>query len=290
MVWTMHRLWLLFLAVAVALISRSQALLTWRKITTTGTAPSGRRDLAIGYDEVNKYLYIFGGRGTSGVTNDLYRLRMGETPARWEQLHGTKPDSDENFPQRRFSLVSGFYTNRDLFVIATGEHETRRFYNDVWTYDPSAAKWTKQPNNGKVPETRYGGAGGLHRNGSQIWVSHGFDNKRYSNTFRYDLEGKRWIEEFSGTTPYDRFNPHARCLLGSAMLSATELVFYGGCLRYALHVTIKAPCKIIIIITWRKSWTHASTNKTSSAHPSLRKGTRQPYMLAQSKGLAMRLL
>ena len=217
---------LLTLLQLVSILSQSSAVLQWRRLPNNGSVvPPGRRDYGAGYDNVNNVLYIFGGRGsTSG--DDLWRYDLNSN--NWTRLVPTG-----RLPPKRFSMVSGYSSRLELFVIATGEllPRAKKFAKDIWAYSPVSNSWTELPARGTPPEARYGATGGLHMNGTSFYVTHGFSRRRYSNTLRYDLVQRRWFTEFSGTHPYSATQPKPRCLQGGTMVSADETMFYGGCLR-----------------------------------------------------------
>lgn len=60
-------------------------------------------------------------------------------------------------------------------------------------------------------------------------LSHGFSNRRFSDTWRFDLTLNRWEEVCGEVNQYDPYKPHARCLVGTTAVSATSLFMYGGC-------------------------------------------------------------
>eukprot|EP00117_Sycon_ciliatum_P039017 scpid59324/ scgid28898/ Nitrile-specifier protein 2 len=206
-------------------VCRSQ--LTWT-IVPQGTAPrpSVRNDFGFGYDPTGNSVYVFGGQGGSGIMNDLWRFDLSTNS--WTEVNPTTSAR----PPVRFSMISGFYTQGPdgLFVISTGEGSGKVFYNDIWAYNVRTGVWTELSSQGDVPTERYGAAGGLHVNGTALYVTHGFSNRRFSDTVRYDFSESRWITEFGGTHEYSATQPHPRCLLGSTMAGPDEPVFFGGCL------------------------------------------------------------
>eukprot|EP00117_Sycon_ciliatum_P029084 scpid63705/ scgid0791/ Putative ferric-chelate reductase 1 homolog len=222
------------LLVAVALLlgtlflptCRSQ--LTWTSLTETQslTRPSARHDFGFGYDPDKNTAYLFGGIADDGIKNDLWSLNL--TSATWNRLG----DAITPQPPARFSMLSGVYTQGPdtLFVISTGQGSGRVFFNDIWAYSVTAGSWKQLAKRGDVPDTRYGAAGGLHVNGTSFYVSHGFSNRRHSDTSRYDMREQRWIRIFSGASKYSSTKPHPRCRVGTTMAGVDEPVLYGGCL------------------------------------------------------------
>ena len=94
-------------------------------------------------------------------------------------------------------------------------------------------QWDKLPQGTNAPEARYGAAGGIYPGESLLWMTHGFADIRYSNTFTYDLIDARrnkWVEEFTGTSSYNPMYPHARCIHGATPVTPDHLIIYGGCL------------------------------------------------------------
>ncbi|XP_048580915.1 uncharacterized protein LOC5512598 isoform X2 [Nematostella vectensis] len=125
-------------------------------------------------------------------------------------------------------------SNGGHLYISTGEFSgggTKAFYSDILRFNYSTSQWSLlEPKSSVRPEERYGSGGGIHPDGDGFFVTHGFADIRYSNTFKFDLETMKWEERFAGTNSYNPAYPHARCLHGSAMTARDELVLYGGCL------------------------------------------------------------
>ncbi|XP_028399643.1 uncharacterized protein LOC114523035 isoform X2 [Dendronephthya gigantea] len=196
------------------------AQLRWRLKSKSG-GPSPRRDVAIGYDPENKQILIFGGRDESGPRADTWAFNLSSLA--WKELK-TKNDISG-----RFSVVSGVWNNG--FYVSTGQAGAS-FFDDIWRLDLSTLVWKKLLSRNS-PEERYGSAGGFfqHGNSSFFYLTHGFADMRYSNTFMYDVsKEKGWTEVFTGTSSYNPNYPHARCLHSATMLSAHKFIMYGGCL------------------------------------------------------------
>eukprot|EP00117_Sycon_ciliatum_P025048 scpid60317/ scgid20873/ Nitrile-specifier protein 1 len=232
------------LLVDVLLLPVCRSQLIWTRVLQSGTKPSARDDFGLGYDPNANVVYLFGGRGDAGIMNDLWRFDL--STRLWRELSPTQQ------PPPRFSMISGFYTLGEdgLFVISTGEGNSKVFFNDVWAYNVNNGSWTELPSDGDVPTKRYGSAGGLHVNGTSLYVSHGFSNRRFSDTSRYDLDKMRWTSVFGGTGEYSATQPHARCLVGSTMAAPDEPVMFGGCLSGGFS---GGPCPAIDSWAFRNS-------------------------------------
>eukprot|EP00117_Sycon_ciliatum_P029402 scpid58184/ scgid23421/ len=218
----------LFVALAwhmLVCLTGTDGQLQWRRLPiTSSVSPPVRKDMGVGYDDEKRILYVYGGRGrTSGSDLWIYNL----TSQAWRQLNYIG-----NGPAARFSMVSGYSAISKQFVVATGEliPRAKRFANDIWSYNITTNRWTELPARGTVPHPRYGATGGLHTNGTSLYVTHGFSRRRYSDTLRYDLSSNRWYTEFGGTNPYSATLPKPRCLQGGTMVTPDETVLYGGCL------------------------------------------------------------
>ena len=201
------------------------AQLKWTKLKSnrSGPAPAPRRDVAIGYDSKNKLVLLYGGEGTQ-TFGDTWTFNL--SSREWKEL---KTNGDIG---SRFSVVSGVWNG--AFYVATGEFRNK-FFDDMWRLDLATNNWKQLPSGNNKPEKRYGSAGGFFQQGnsSLFYITHGFSEKRFSNTFRYDVsKNEGWKEIFEGTNSYNPNYPHARCLHSGTMLSKHKLIIYGGCMRY----------------------------------------------------------
>ena len=204
--------------------------LKWEKLNSTKSraTPSPRRDSSIGYDQANGRLVVFGGRDSDGSLSDtwIYDIQT----EKWREMNSSST------PERRFSMVYGSTSSH--FYISTGEKASGEFFNDVYRFNYSRLSWEEVEPRGNVrPEKRYGSGGGIWRtiagsdaDGEGLYVTHGFAGERFSNTFKFDLAKLEWEEVFGGTSSYEPFLPHARCLHAATMTAGDQLVLYGGCL------------------------------------------------------------
>lgn len=214
------------------LVNFASSKLTWRLISAKNDSdefPSPRRDSSIGFLRTTNQLVIFGGKGSGGNLDDtwIFDLQTGS----WRRLENLTP-----VPHKRFSMAYGAAENS--FYISTGEYSgsPRTFFNDIWKFDLTAGgRWERlDDENAEVkPEVRYGSAGGIFDDGSGnngFYITHGFSETRYSNTFKFDFGQRKWVEKFSGSNNYDPKYPHSRCLHGGTLTNPDEIVMYGGCL------------------------------------------------------------
>eukprot|EP00128_Syssomonas_multiformis_P015315 Colp12_sorted_trinity150504_noHs@8496 len=221
----MNRLSLVFVILfCLAEICLSQLL--WSPIqTSTSNEPPGRYDFAFGYDGLSgrNRLVLFGGRNHGGALGDTWLFDLNTLT--WQEVNTTPS------PQPRFGTVYGVYTTGNQFLVATGEGNSKAFFNDVWALDLSSLTWSLLPNNGAENfDARYGSAGGIHPQGTLLFASHGFSSVRYSDGWVYDLVKQEWQQFFGGTNSYSATLPHARCLIGSAVHTPTAFAMYGGCM------------------------------------------------------------
>ena len=216
-----------FIYFSVPLLISAQLNWTEIKPEPGSPLPPPRRDFALGYDPKNKQILLFGGKG-SETFGDTWAFNL--TSRVWKELSTT------GNIQRRFSVVSGVWNNG--FYVSTGELD-RTFFNDIWRLDLTTYTWTELPLGSTRPEKRYGSTGGFFQHGqsSLFYLTHGFSDERYSNTFVYDVSKRDgWKEVFKGTNSYNPNYPHARCLLSGTMLAKQKMVIYGGCLGYVLSI------------------------------------------------------
>ena len=58
------------------LAARPVGSLEWSPVAASGTAPSARRDMALGYFQTQNKLVVFGGRG-GPITDDTWEFDLG---------------------------------------------------------------------------------------------------------------------------------------------------------------------------------------------------------------------
>ena len=63
-------------SVGACLAARPVGSLEWAPVAASGTAPSARRDMALGYLQTQNKLVVFGGRG-GPITDDTWEFNLG---------------------------------------------------------------------------------------------------------------------------------------------------------------------------------------------------------------------
>lgn len=207
--------WCIYLGV------RPVGSLEWSAVSASGTLPSARRDMALGYFQTQNKLVVFGGKG-GPITDDTWVFDF--VAGTWSDVSGaTRPGA-------RFSMVYGVVGNH--LYITTGEGPGKVFYNDVWRFDVTTSTWSQVSTTGTPPRTRYGAAGGVYPGSTLLYVSLGFAGERFFDTFVFDTSANQWSTRFCEgyCHPYTPEYPHARCLHSGSVVGADRLVIFGGCL------------------------------------------------------------
>jgi len=181
-----------------------------------GPAPDAREDHTWTVDPAARVAYLFGGRNGERVRGDLWAFDLA-TDA-WRQV---RPPGD--VPPPRFGHEAVWVDGLGV-VIWAGQVGPTSFHDDLWTYDPSANRWTQLPNGGARPIARYGSCAAIGPDG-RLWISHGFteDGTRFADTRAYDFDAGTWSDE----TPDGRL-PVNRCLHGCWWTDDGRFALYAG--------------------------------------------------------------
>lgn len=125
-------------------------------------------------------------------------------------------------PAARFGHEAVWFGGLGLVVFAGQAGPT--FFDDLWAFDPDAARWTRLPAGGEVPAARYGTCAAIGPD-DRLWISHGFtaDGTRFSDTKAYDFGTGFWTDE----TPAGDV-PVSRCLHGCWWTDDGNLALFGG--------------------------------------------------------------
>jgi hypothetical protein len=192
----------------------------FRKIETTGTAPSARANHTAVYDSVNNRMLAFGGRGDGGTTNDIWALNLKELS--WQNLSpsGTAPAA-------RFGHNAIFDPTRKRMVIFGGQAGPK-FFNDTWAFELTSNAWKEiSPAEKERPEVRYGSVMVYDSKDQRGVIFAGFtDQGRFDDTQAFNLAQTNWkdISPASGGA-----RPVRRCLHTAVYDSrGHRLVLFGG--------------------------------------------------------------
>ena len=179
-------------------------------------SPASREDHTWTVDPAARQAYLFGGRDGNKVRGDLWVFDLARDT--WQRL---RPDGDG--PQARFGHEAVWVDGIGLVVWA-GQAGPTTFFDDLWAYDPAAARWSRLPNRGDRPVGRYGSCSALGPDG-RLWISHGFteDGTRFADTRAYDFAAGSWSDE----TPLGAV-PVNRCLHGCWWTDDGRFALYAG--------------------------------------------------------------
>ncbi|KAF4661811.1 hypothetical protein FOL47_006532 [Perkinsus chesapeaki] len=212
--------------------------LQWQAIDNGG-GPGARDRPAIGYDPLRNNLVSFGGRSGATLHQDTWYFNLDS--GTWTQVNARNP------PPARYDAISGFDEFTGLFVMSTGDANPI-FFNDIWVlvdYSTPNAQWIRVDANSTLTfEPRYGCGGGMAKDG-YFYISLGFGGqRRFSDTYRFQIRSASdgsW-EKVADGYQYAIDEPHARCLVGNAIIPDTsrgKFMMYGGC---ANGFTVGGPC------------------------------------------------
>lgn len=114
----------------------------WRKLTTTGTAPTARFGAAAAVDTQAWKLYVFGGVLEDGSTygdplSDLFVLDLATLA--WSQVH---PSNADGGPGDRFNARAAFDPVEKKVLLYGGNHGViRTDLSELWQFDPATQAW-----------------------------------------------------------------------------------------------------------------------------------------------------
>lgn len=188
----------------------------WERVEVAD-GPPPRRDAAMVYDSARSRVILFGGRAGSLSLSDTWAFDLNER--RWQQLA-----TDGASPPARFSMVAGIDAPNERLLIATGQTDDGSVFDDVWALDLTTDQWQEVAVAGERPAARYGAGGGIFSYSDALYLSHGFADTRYDDTWAFDLESNQW----RNVTPAGTL-PLKRCLHGAVMSSPDSMFLYGGC-------------------------------------------------------------
>jgi N-acetylneuraminic acid mutarotase len=171
-------------------------------VPATGNVP-GARNSAVSWTDSSGNFWLFGGSGTSGSLNDLWRYTPSTGKWTWMNgsnltnqpgVYGTKGvPAAGNVPGSRYKAASWTDSSGSLWLFGGGGLDANGNsggLNDLWKYTPSTGDWTWMsgsnsalqpgvygtqgvPAAGNVPGARYGAVSWMDASGD-LWLFGGF--------------------------------------------------------------------------------------------------------------------
>lgn len=165
---------------------------TWMNRLPTGGPPS-RYYSAMTYDQTNKKMFLFGGRGKeNGFMDDFWT---------YDPANNTWTKQGERLsPSPRCYFSSAFDSINKVGVLFGGTSYLMVF-NDTWTFDTTVNLWMrKQP--AISPSNRYGAAMCYDRDdGLMILFSGASDSPDQNETWTYNVTSNTWINRHPVKSP-----------------------------------------------------------------------------------------
>lgn len=201
------------------MVNRSVVLFAACAFLSWAQAPSARLDAPIAYDSANRTVWLFGGQGAEGDTNDLWAYSLESQSWRRLAPQGTPPGA------RHGHTMNYDARGRRLIVFAG---QARGFFSDMFAYEIDANRWTRLHAGGSgAPAARYGHSSVYDPAGNRILISHGFTSEsgRFDDTWAFDLATNQWRNlNPSGARPLRRCLHHA-----TFDAAKQQMYLYGGC-------------------------------------------------------------
>lgn len=187
----------------------------WTQLHPSGPSPAAREDHTWTITPDGATAYLFAGHDGGTVYDDLWAYDLAADS--WSQI----VDAGEG-PAARFGHNAVWAPGIGLVIFAGQGPDT--FFNDLWTYDPSANTWRQLPATGAIPVSRYGSCAAIGPDG-RLWISHGFtsEGQRFADTRAFDFATSAWTDE----TPVGDV-PTRRCLHACWWTGDGELALFGG--------------------------------------------------------------
>jgi hypothetical protein len=191
----------------------------WVPLPATPPSPGARRDHSMTYDGDGHRILLFGGRRAGIAMDDLWSFDVATST--WTEVASTR-----DRPAARFAHTATYDASRKRLIVATGQGDGERFFNDVWAFDGASGVWRELGAQTTTrPEIRYGAGGAHDLAGNRIFVSHGFTSHgRFDDTWTFDLASETWTQVAT-----DGDVPIKRCLTRCLWLPAAKrLLLFGG--------------------------------------------------------------
>ncbi len=124
------------------------SLNAWRVVSTTGAAPSPRLGHSVALDPASGRVLLFGGSGGDGKgLTDLWAYDLARNA--WTQL---TPDGQG--PSARAVHSAVWDPVQGQMLVYGGAPESSGALDDLWSYQPTANRWTRLAPTGAVPAAR----------------------------------------------------------------------------------------------------------------------------------------
>ena len=170
---------------------------------------------AMAYDSANGVVVLFGG---ANAQNDTWTYNLSKNT--WTEMHA------DPAPHYRWGAAMTYDSASGTMVLFGGQDDVAPFFNDTWTYDFRANKWTQRfparsPSNRTMHSMAYDSAEG-------VVVLHGGATLTGSSneTWTYDATLNTWTMKSPPTTP------PVRSFQAMVYDSAAErVVLFGGCVN-----------------------------------------------------------
>jgi N-acetylneuraminic acid mutarotase len=176
---------------------------TWTQLSAQGNpaAPSGRMNSAMVSDPGNNAVFIHAGGIVDAngfmfdVTNDTWQFNLSDNS--WHAITAPSPPMGRLFhtaafdPMHHVLYVWGG-AGADAFTAAS-------FYNDLWTLDLDANRWTQVPTAASFPDGRIKGVMQFDGPRNRLVLFGGHDSQDVTNSvYTFDLMSKTWTKAIAG--------------------------------------------------------------------------------------------
>ncbi len=187
----------------------------WAQLNPVNAGPGARYAHALQYNAATHQIYLFGGRDSSQIYNDVWVLNVDDLT--WRQLAAGASIA----PPPRHTAVMIVDAAAENLYVAVGQNQNG-VLDDIWRLDLTTETWEElTPVAGQAPAPRYGSPGG--NLSDNLLLTHGFGSTRFDDTWRFNTRSKQWEKiVLSGAVPLKR------CLFAAAP-SADNVVIHGGC-------------------------------------------------------------
>lgn len=193
----------------------------WRKVTTTGTAPSARFGMAAAQDVASAKWFLFGGSTDLGAgLSELFTFNLATNA--WTQVHGRNA---ANAPGDRINAMGAFDPTARVFLVEGGNFAANRTdLRELWVFDVGTSAWrTPAITDGPVARAK-----GAFFEGSPPYLFSGIASLLMAPaSMAQDL----WSLDVSATPPWTQepaTGPAARFSAASIARDGKLYVFAGG--------------------------------------------------------------